>query len=141
MHAQITFTRKGGFGKIGPKTLALLSRVVRKTASDIEADAKLSIQTGPKTGRVYELYGPRRTHQASAPGEAPATDIGNLVNGIHTKPISKLESHVISSADYSADLEYGTTKMAARPFMTPATENNREPFLRACKAAIRQGAQ
>ena len=41
----------------------------------IRGEAIKSIQTGPKSGRIYERYNPRRTHQASAPGQAPASDI------------------------------------------------------------------
>ena len=46
-------------------------------------EAIKSIMQGPKTGRIYEKYNPRRTHRASAPGQAPASDTGNLVSQIH----------------------------------------------------------
>lgn len=165
MNVNITFQRKGGFGKLGPKTLKLLSQVVRKTALDVEGEAKRLIMTGPKTGRIYRAeqsvtfvsggaanaafsnvvsfaaYKGKKGHQASAPGEAPATDTGNLASGINAERKSKLEYWVRSSAEYSLDLEYGTTKMAARPFMTPATGKYRVPFRKACEIAIRKGAQ
>ena len=41
-----------------------------------------------------------------------------------------LEGEVISQAEYSQYLEYGTSKMGARPFMQPSLEQNR-PKIRA----------
>ena len=51
----------------------------------IRGEAIKSIQSGPKSGRIYEKYNPRRTHRASAPGQAPASDTGNLVRNIVVK--------------------------------------------------------
>jgi hypothetical protein len=48
----------------------------------IRGEAIKSIQSGSKTGRTYKRYNPTRTHRASAPGEAPASDTGNLVSNI-----------------------------------------------------------
>ena len=59
-----------------------LQEVIKGGAQLIRSEAVKSIQTGPKSGKTYELYNPRRTHIASAPGEAPASDTGNLVNQI-----------------------------------------------------------
>ncbi len=77
------------------------------------------IQSPPKTGRVYK----RRSvaHQASAPGEAPATDTGRLVQSARTEfDQSKLQGFVVWATNYSLKLEEGTAKMAARPFARPA---------------------
>ncbi len=51
--------------------------VVKGGAQLIRGEAIKSIQSGAKSGIVYEKYNPRRTHRASAPGEAPASDTGN----------------------------------------------------------------
>ena len=51
--------------------------IVKGGAQLIRGEAIKSIQTGSKSGIVYEKYNPRRTHRASAPGEAPASDTGN----------------------------------------------------------------
>ena len=51
----------------------------------IRSEAVKSIQTGAKSGIMYQKYNPRRQHRASAPGEAPASDTGNLVNKIIKK--------------------------------------------------------
>ena len=56
--------------------------VIQGGAQLIRGEAIKSIQTGPKSGRIYEKYNPRRTHKSSAPGQAPASDTGNLVSQI-----------------------------------------------------------
>jgi len=89
----------------------------------IRSEAIKSIQTGAKSGIVYQKYNPRRQHRASAPGQAPASDTGNLVSKIIVKKQAG-EIKVQSNADYSKYLEYGTSKMAARPFMFPASEKS-----------------
>ena len=94
----------------------------------IRAEAIKSIQTGAKTGIVYQKYNPRRQHRASAPGQAPASDTGNLVSKIIVKQKSKNVTQVESGADYSKFLEYGTSKMEPRPFMFQAFEKSRQPI-------------
>ena len=86
----------------------------------IRGEAIRSIQQGSKSGKTYKRYNPTRTHKASAPGEAPASDTGNLVRNIRVKQKSLDIVTVESRASYSKFLEYGTSKMQARPFLFPA---------------------
>lgn len=96
----------------------------------IRGEAVKSIQSGSKTGRLYKRYNPTRTHRASAPGEAPASDTGNLVSNIMVED-NKDSVEVQSKAEYSKFLEYGTSKMEARPFLFPAYEKSREKIVQA----------
>jgi HK97 gp10 family phage protein len=97
------------------------------SANLVEAEAKQSIQRGVKSGRIYK----RRSvvHQASAPGEPPASDTGFLVSNITKTAVEKsgtaLSIFVESKAKYSKFLEFGTRKMSARPFLQPALEKNK----------------
>ncbi len=107
--------------------------VVRNTAVQ-------SINQGSKSGVVYELYNPRRTHRASASGEPPATDTGYLVNNIVITMDSAdrgLSVNVESRAEYSSFLEFGTSKMSARPFMQPALEQNKQRIKNIAKRMIK----
>ena len=97
-----------------------LQEVIKGGAQLIRGEAVKSIQTGPKSGKVYTRYNPTRTHIASAPGEAPASDTGNLVSQIRVNQKSQDIVTVESRASYSKFLEYGTSKMQARPFLFPA---------------------
>jgi len=90
----------------------------------IRGEAIRSIQQGAKSGKTYKKYNPTRTHKASAPGEAPASDTGFLVSNIRVKD-QKDFVEVRSEASYSKFLEYGTSKMLARPFMFPASEKSK----------------
>ncbi len=105
--------------------------IVKGGGQLIRGEAIKSIQSGAKSGVMYQMYNPRRQHRASAPGEAPASDTGNLVSKIRVKQKSKNVTNVESNADYSAYLEYGTSKMQPRPFMLPAFEKSKKPIIKA----------
>jgi HK97 gp10 family phage protein len=109
------------------------------SAKKVEGDAKRSIMQGSKSGRLYQ----RRTvtHRASAPGEAPANDTGRLVNSINSYLV-KAEKYATVTAGrglamYARALEFGTAKMAARPFFFAAAEKNRQWISARLSQAVR----
>ena len=63
-------------------------RAVTRGTLVVRTHAVESINKGG-TGRIYEKYNPRRTHQASVAGEPPATDTGFLVSQI-TSNVKKI---------------------------------------------------
>lgn len=99
------------------------ARVVKSYALQGEAMVKVSMGE-PKSGHMYG------DHQASAPGEAPAIDIGNLVASVQAQEESTLTWTVAVGADYGIYLEHGTVHMAPRPYMAPMAEALRGPFIR-----------
>jgi HK97 gp10 family phage protein len=107
-----------------------IEKALYASAKKVESDAKRSILDGNKTGRVYKRG--NVTHRASAPGEAPASDTGRLVNSFVTglnRVAGGLSSFIIAgggTVKYARILEFGTTKMAPRPFMFPALEKNKD---------------
>jgi len=103
--------------------------LVKGTAQEIRTKAIKKIQRGEKTGRIYEKYLPRRSHQASAPGEPPATDTGRLAASIEAE-VSGMSGAVGTGLDYGKYLEFGTTKMKARPWLTPSVEEQRPDWNR-----------
>lgn len=113
----------------GPEVMAKVraaayAGVVTSTESVFQL-AIQKIQSGPKTGRIYR----RRSveHQASAPGESPASDTGALVQSGRTEfDMNNLMGTVIFSTAYAAALEFGTVKMAPRPYARPALAEKRE---------------
>lgn len=110
---------------------------VAETALAIDAGVKLKIQRDPASGKIYQKYSPRRTHQASAAGQAPATDTGNLVGSIHTD-IQGLRASVGSRLAYAAYLEYGTRTIAPRPAWEPVVEAERIKFNATIEAHLRR---
>lgn len=98
------------------------------TAKAIEGKMKMAIMDTRKTGRIYRFG--KVIHQASAPGEPPATDTGNLVNSINSEKVRQMLHRVNVHAEYGPYLEYGTSRMSPRPFLNPAFEDEREAFKR-----------
>ncbi len=92
------------------------------------------ISQGPATG-ASRGDGSR----ASKEGEYPMTDTGFLVNNINiNRDNDGLGGSVASNADYSEALEFGTSKMGARPFMQPSLEENK-PKIRRLFRTVRRG--
>ena len=113
-----------------------LNKALFASAKQVEKEAKLSILSGQKSGRLYH----RRTvtHRASAPGEAPASDTGRLVNSINSY-LGDQEAFVTAgrgTVKYAAMLEFGTRFMAARPFMFPALEKSKDWIRRRLTEAL-----
>lgn len=87
-------------------------------------EAVKGIQRGPVSGRFYEKYKPRRTHQASAAGERPASDTGRLASSIQmelpTNPKAKPEGVVGTNLIYGKHLELKPSSLGGRPWLLPA---------------------
>lgn len=96
---------------------------------EIELTAEQSITAGSISGAG---------HIPSAPGSPPSRDTGVLDGNIETEIKAQMPPTVTvtSKAPYSAYLEFGTSKMAARPFMRPATERNRDKITRSVRDAV-----
>lgn len=105
-------------------------RALPQAAHDIVEETVFGIETTIKTGMAAAKSGAwYDDHQASAPGEMPAIDLTALVNSIQTE-VSGSEGVIFTNQEYSPHLEYGTVNMLPRPFMTPAAEAERGPFMR-----------
>lgn len=98
---------------------ATADQLLQYLAQTMEGKAKQKME-GARHGRIYTFDGVE--HQASAPGEAPAVLTGNLKNSIIAQPEGPDTWAVLVGTEYAAPLEYGTQKMAARPFMLPSFE-------------------
>lgn len=123
----------------GKKAEAELSKAVNATALTINGEIKKAIQSPPKTGAIYMRRG--KKHQASAPGEAPATDTGALVSSITYKQEAPLTATVSSRLDYAYYLEFGTRSIDPRPSWVPAVERNTPLFNRLVNAALVRAAK
>jgi hypothetical protein len=77
----------------------------------------IASMTGQKSGRVYKI-GKNRTHQASAPGQAPAVLTGTLRSSITVGRVNDYEYIVSIAAPYGKILEF----VKNRPFAIPASD-------------------
>lgn len=83
----------------------------------IETAARLSITEGAVSGK---------NHVPSLPGEPPNADTHQLDTSISTRIVGRNRVEVYADAPHAVPLEYGTSKMAERPFMRPAAQRNRQ---------------
>lgn len=115
-----------------------MSKALLKGALLVFNDAKRAVAGGGKSGRVYKKWNPKRTHTASAPGEAPASDLGKLLASIRFYMAdNKLAAYVVATEKYATWLEFGTKdgKIAPRPFMGPAFIKNKPEIIKLIKEA------
>lgn len=91
----------------------LAGAVVYEAADAVRAEAFQSISRGAVSGAG---------HVPSKPGGPPSRDTGTLQAGLKVQRTGLLTAEVRAETPYSAPLEFGTSRMAARPFMRPARD-------------------
>ena len=101
------------------------------TANDVRTYAIKSIQetSSGQQVRRSKQGGGTYTHTAAAKGQAPNTDTGNLVASIAVEKVGNAKYHIGSGLDYAEFLEFGTSKMGARPWLQPAMQANRKNLI------------
>ena len=111
-----------------PEIIRALPREAGEIVEETVLDIETNIKIGMASAHNGEWYG---SHQASAPGEMPAIDTGALAASIQTD-VQKTKGTVYTNMEYSEYMEWGAPAagIEPRPFMTPAAEAARGPFLR-----------
>jgi HK97 gp10 family phage protein len=94
---------------------------------EIRAEASHMITEGAVSGK---------NHIPSLPGESPNEDTGVLRTHIETTQVAPLKVEVSSNAPYAAVLEFGSSKMQARPYMQPATNRKRKQVVALVRGAV-----
>ena len=98
---------------------AVMTETITRVVMDTRANAVQGIQRGPATGAVR-----RDGSRASAPGQFPMSDTGRLANGVefNLPTAGRLTGEVGTNIIYGRYLEFGTSRMAARPWLLPSFE-------------------
>lgn len=119
----------------GPEMVRQLGKAIYAAADFLRAEAQISISEGAVSGK---------NHVPSLPGQPPNYDTGHLADNIKNIKTGPLSAEVSSNAEYAADLEFGTSKMAARPYMAPAAAKvrveGRALVTHAVKRVVRGGS-
>ncbi len=137
--------------KVTPKTRSVLVTIPKQTilhkrgiqnahykiGQDVVDENRRLLNTGPKTGRLYRLSGGQR-HQASAPGQAPATRTGRLARSTDYKVHGWRTMTVGQEAPYAAFLERGTRRIAPRPNLIRAINNLAGTTLQAYRQGVKR---
>ena len=95
------------------RLIKAVGRVLYVGADMIRAEAHRSISAGSVSGKK---------HKPSAPGQPPNRDTGVLQAHLRAELVSPLEAQVSSEAPYASALEFGTSRMEARPFLRPSRD-------------------
>lgn len=109
-----------GIDKFESEINSSLDNFGRETLKKIRAEVETSLERYGKSGRKYQRIG--RVHIASAAGETPARDTGDLWGSISQVRSGGGVSEFEITAGHAGLLEDGTSKMAARPFVAPAVD-------------------
>ncbi|MCT8002387.1 HK97 gp10 family phage protein [Sphingomonas sanguinis] len=124
---------RGGLRRLITRLEQDIAPAVTQGARIIEDQAKGLIMQGSSSFM---------RHVVSRPGEPPNNDLGDLIRGIDHVELEPLHALVVSTAGHAAPLEFGTSKMAARPYMAPAADMRRKEVAnlvaRAASIAIRK---
>ena len=100
-----------------------VNRAVRKAAFDIQALAQTSapVRLGFLKSSIYTVTKGESTY-SSASAEATAANPNATMLPEVEQPVSGDEAYVAVGAEYGIYVEYGTSHMAAQPYLTPAYE-------------------
>lgn len=112
----------GQLNKLGADADDVAMEVITDLVTDTHAFAVSGIERGPKTGRTYRRG--NVAHTASAPGQYPASNAGILASSVRMElpTTANMTGRVGTAVAYGPMLEFGTSRMAARPWLLPSFE-------------------
>ena len=110
--------------QVGLASEDIIEEVLFDVATETQSLAVAGIMSGGG-GKTYEKYKPRRTHTASAPSQYPASDTGRLASSVRMDVVGPTAYVVGTNVEYGPMLEFGTSRMAARPWLLPSFERAR----------------
>jgi len=97
-----------------------LNAILGEAAIETQGEAQRSILSHQSKGAIYEKRN-GVTHQASLEGYPPNSDTGTLVKNITIETIKGgYEVGSRKGAPWGAWLEFGTSRVGARPWLQPA---------------------
>lgn len=101
--------------------------ILELSAAMVRTYAIKNISTGSRSGRIYKVTKAKIAHRASAPGEWPKLrndglkNDGGLTNSIQVDTVNDgVTVGSRSSAPHGYWLEFGTSRMAPRPWLSRA---------------------
>jgi len=119
---------------------------IKRCGEKIRSDIRYEMaHTALDTTKSYYTNNKTKAHHPSLPGNPPAVDTGNLRESINYE-VHKNGKEVYGivgsnqkdfNEDYAVYTEYGTTKMAARPWLRPAMRQNNEFIRRTIAKAVK----
>lgn len=116
----------------GPRLKKEISAALYVGADDVRARYRRKVTDGSISGV---------NHVPSEPGQPPNNDTGFLISTAETAMVDWNHAQVRVGAPYAARLEYGDSKIAARPALGPATQESRKVMTDRLNRAIQSAAR
>ena len=120
------------FDQVADALPDILSKVVRKTAFEIQSDAQSVAprDTGFLANSIYVKTSKDSTYSQV---EQPTKKEASLLEEVDSPPDDQT-AYVAVGANYGVFLEYGTIHQAPQPYLTPAIEAGQEALEKAASA-------
>lgn len=124
--------------QLGDRATKHVADAVNATGLELRTEIVKKYQRGPATGAIYRRG--NTVHQASAAGEAPATDTGRLASSVQYSKTGPIEAEVKTEVKYGPMLEFGTINIQPRPNWVPSVEAIKPKFNGRLQDALRKAA-
>ncbi len=102
----------------------VLSKVVRKVAFDIQSDAQ-SLAPRDTGFLANSIYVKTSKDSSYSQIEQPSKEGASLLQEVEAPPDDQT-AYVAVGSNYGIYVEYGTVRMPAQPYLTPAVEAGQE---------------
>lgn len=121
-----------------------LEKAIDLCGNKVVSDIKYSMDhTERDTNKSYYTSNKTKAHHPSLPGNPPAVDTSRLKGSIeyevhnNKKEVYGIVGTTQKDPDYGLYLEYGTSKMAPRPWLKPAMIKNNNFIRNAIAKAVK----
>ena len=118
---------------VAPQVEGELNKTIALCCKKVQDDIQYSMaHTERDMSKTYFTNNKTKAHHPSLPGNPPAPDTGNLRNSIRYEvhgegsEVYGIVGSTQKDPDYAVFTEYGTNKMAPRPWLRPAMQKNNE---------------
>lgn len=108
-----------------------LEKAIKSCCKKVQDDIWVSMaKTQVDSSKSYYKNNARIAHHPSLPGHPPAVDTGNLRESINyevhneKKEVYGIVGSTQKDPDYAVWMEYGTSRIAPRPWLSPAMQKN-----------------
>ena len=147
MSKTLTFDQFSEYlSQVAPLIEDNMSKSIKLCCDKVRSDIQESMaKTERDMSKTYFTNNKTKAHHPSLPGNPPAPDTGNLRNSIRYevhnegKKVYGIVGSTQKDPDYAVYTEYGTTKMAPRPWLRPAMEKNNDWIRQSIAKAVASG--
>ena len=115
-----------------PAAKSLTDRALYAAGDLVKTEMQILIVTGSITGKG---------HVASKPGDPPNADTRDLDSNIFVVPVRSGRVDVEATSDHAVPLQFGTSKMEARPFADVALRKRKDEAIDLIKWAVAKSAE